>query len=102
MKRVFQLLNEMVREYHQAAFVRKTVGGVSELDCDEAAERISRSHGVLRIKEELRKVEAKRPISEKIAAVKRLREFERSLADVRKANKRKRAAKQIRINIKTR
>jgi hypothetical protein len=55
-----------------------------------------------RRKEAGRKVEAKRPVSEKMAAVTRLREFEHSLADVRRSNKEKRAAKQIRINIKTR
>lgn len=55
-----------------------------------------------RRKEAGRKVEARRPVSEKMAVVARLREFERSLANVRKVNKEKRAAKQIRINIKTR
>jgi hypothetical protein len=55
-----------------------------------------------RRKEARRKAEAKRPVSEKMAAVMRLREFERSLADVRRDNKEKRAAKQIRIDIKTR
>ena len=47
-----------------------------------------------RRKEAGRKVEARRRVAEKMAVVARLREFERSLADVRKANKRKRAAKQ--------
>jgi hypothetical protein len=55
-----------------------------------------------RRKEARRQVEAKRPVSEKIAAVKRLRDLERSLADIRKENKEKRAAKQIKIEIKTR
>ena len=49
-----------------------------------------------------RKNEAKRPVSEKMATVVRLREFERSLEDIRKANRFKRAAKEIKINIKTR
>lgn len=49
-----------------------------------------------------RKNEAKRPVSEKMAAVERLRDFERSLEDIRKANRAKRAAKEIKIQIKTR
>ena len=55
-----------------------------------------------RRKEARRQVEAKRPVSEKIAAVKQLRDLERSLADIRQENKAKRAAKQIKIEIKTR
>jgi hypothetical protein len=55
-----------------------------------------------RRKETNRTNEAKRPISEKMATVTRLRDFERSLADIRKANRSKRAAKQIKIHIKTR
>ncbi len=55
-----------------------------------------------RRKEANRKNEAKRPISEKIATVVRLRDFERSLEDIRKANRAKRAAKEIKITIKTR
>ncbi len=55
-----------------------------------------------RLKEARRKIDAKRPVSEKMAAVARLRDFERSLVNVRKANKEKRAAKQVTINIKTR
>ena len=53
-------------------------------------------------KETHRKAEARRPISEKMAAVLRLRDFERKLEEVRKANRAKRAAKQITIKIKTR
>ena len=49
-----------------------------------------------------RKAEARRPLSEKMAAVVRLREFERSLENIRQANRAKRAAKQITIKIKTR
>ena len=49
-----------------------------------------------------RRVEAKRPISEKMATVVRLRDFERALENTRKANRAKRAAKQIAIKIKTR
>ena len=53
-------------------------------------------------KEAQRKNEAKRPVSEKMAAVTRLRDFERNLEDIRKANRAKRAAKQVKIEIKTR
>lgn len=53
-------------------------------------------------KEARRKVEAKRPVSEKIATVERLRDLESSPADIRKENKAKRAAKQVKIQIKTR
>lgn len=55
-----------------------------------------------RRKEAHRKLAARRPVTEKMAAVARLRDFERSLADIRKANRAKRAAKQIKIEIKTR
>jgi len=55
-----------------------------------------------RRKEAQRKLEAQRPVTEKIATVVRLRDFERSLADIRKANRAKRAAKEIKIEIKTR
>lgn len=55
-----------------------------------------------RLKEAHRKSEAKRPISEKMAIVTRLRDFERQLKDIREANRAKRAAKQIKIHTKTR
>ena len=55
-----------------------------------------------RRREAHRKNEARRPISEKLATVARLRDFERSLEDIRKANRAKRAAKEIKIEIKTR
>lgn len=55
-----------------------------------------------RLKEAHRKNEAKRPVSEKLATVARLREFERSLENVRKENRRKREAKEIKLTIKTR
>lgn len=55
-----------------------------------------------RRKEAHRKNEAKRPVSEKMAAVARLRDFERQLEGIRIANRAKRAAKQIKIEIKTR
>ena len=55
-----------------------------------------------RRKEAHRKVEANRPISEKMAAVTRLRDFVCQLEDVLKANRAKRAAKKIKIKIKTR
>ena len=53
-------------------------------------------------KEAQRKIAARRPFSEKMAAVLRLRDFERALEDVRQSNRAKRAAKQITIKIKTR
>ena len=53
-------------------------------------------------KEAHRKEGAKRPVSEKLAAVVRLRDFERKLQDVRLANRAKRAAKQIKVQFKTR
>lgn len=55
-----------------------------------------------RRKEANRKNEARRPVSEKMATVARLRDFERSLEDIRKANRAKRAAGEIKIHIKTR
>lgn len=55
-----------------------------------------------RRREAHRKDEAKRPVSEKIAAVVRLRDFERRLGDIRRINRAKRAAKLIKIEIKTR
>ena len=55
-----------------------------------------------RNKEAQREQEAKRPVWEKMETVVRLRDFERRLEVVRSANRAKRAAKQIRIKIKTR
>ena len=55
-----------------------------------------------RRKEARRKIDAKRPVSEKIAIVERLRQLERSLAEIRRDNKVKRAAKTVKIDIKTR
>ena len=55
-----------------------------------------------RRKEAQRKNEARRPVSEKMLAVTRLRDFERKLEDIRKPNRAKRAAKQVKIEIKTR
>lgn len=55
-----------------------------------------------RRKEVHRKNEAKSQVSEKMAAVTRLRDFERKLENIRKANRAKRAAKQVKIEIKTR
>ena len=55
-----------------------------------------------RRKEAQRQQEAKRPVSEKMAAVIRLRDFERNLENTREANRAKRAAKQITIHTKTR
>lgn len=54
-----------------------------------------------RRKEARRKAEAKRPVSEKMAMVSKLRDVEKSLAPIRAANKARRAAKQIKIRIKT-
>jgi len=53
-------------------------------------------------KETKRKNKAKRPASEKMATVARLRDFERKLQAIRHANRAKRAAKEIKIAIKTR
>jgi hypothetical protein len=53
-------------------------------------------------KEAHRKTAARRPVSEKMEAVLRLRDFERKLEKVRQENRAKRAAKQIRLEIKTR
>lgn len=53
-----------------------------------------------RRKEAHRKNEGKRPVSEKMAAVTRLRDFEHKLEDIRKANRAKRAAKLTKIEIK--
>ena len=55
-----------------------------------------------RRKELNRKDEAKRPVAEKMAAVVRLRDLETKLENTRIANRAKRAAKQIKILIKTR
>jgi hypothetical protein len=69
---------------------------------DKHLERYPDPTDLYRRKEANRKNEAKRPVSEKMATVARLREFERSLEDIRKANRAKRAAKEIEIHIKTR
>jgi len=55
-----------------------------------------------RRKEANRKNEATRSVSEKMAAVARLRDFEQKLEGTRKANRARRAAKQVKIDIKTR
>ena len=52
-------------------------------------------------KEAFRKLEAKRPIAEKMATVTKLRDLEMSLAPIRAANKAKRANGQVKIRIKT-
>ena len=57
---------------------------------------------IYRRKQAHRKHEAKRPVSEKMATVVRLRDFERALENIRKGNRAKRAAKEITIRIKTR
>jgi len=54
-----------------------------------------------RRKEAARKSEAKRPVADKMATVSKLREVEKRLAPVRSAHKSRRAAKQIKIRIKT-
>jgi hypothetical protein len=66
---------------------------------------LTKDHGELenyRRKEAQRKIAARRPVSEKMAAVRRLRDFEGALENTRRANRAKRAAKQITIRIKTR
>jgi len=69
---------------------------------EKGLERYPDPTELYRRKEANRKNEAKRPISEKMATVVRLRDFERSLEDIRKANRSKRAAGEIKILIKTR
>jgi len=69
---------------------------------DKHLERYPDPTDLYRRKEANRKNEAKHSVSEKMATVARLRDFERSLEDVRKANRAKRAAKEIKIHIKTR
>ncbi|MFN2513471.1 MAG: hypothetical protein ABR568_18875 [Pyrinomonadaceae bacterium] len=54
-----------------------------------------------RRKEAGRKAAAKRPLTEKLAAVTKLRDLEKSLAPLRAANKVRRASKQIKIHTKT-
>jgi len=68
---------------------------------DKHLERYPDPTELYRRKEAHRKDEARRPVSEKMATVVRLRDFERSLEDMRKANRSKRAAKEIKIEIKT-
>jgi len=68
---------------------------------DKHLERYPDPTELYRRKEAHRKNEARRPVSEKMATVVRLRDFERSLEDMRKANRAKRAAKEIKIQIKT-
>lgn len=67
---------------------------------DKDIERYPDPTELYRRKEANRKNAAKRPVSEKMAAVTRLRDFERSLEDIRKANRAKRKAKEIKIHIK--
>lgn len=57
---------------------------------------------VYRCKEANRKNAATRPVSEKMAAVTRLRDFERQLEHIRTANRARRAAKLVKIKIKSR
>ena len=54
-----------------------------------------------RRKEQQRKARAKRPVSEKLAIVSRLRDVQQKLAPARAANKAKRAADKVEIRIKT-
>jgi hypothetical protein len=58
--------------------------------------------GFYQRKEASRKTESERPVPEKLATVQRLREVERSLAPLRRANKALRDAKAVKILIKTR
>ena len=50
-------------------------------------------------KEEYRKNEAKRPISEKMAIASRLREVQGKLAPIRAANKAKRSLRKVKIRV---
>lgn len=54
-----------------------------------------------RQRKEQRKIAAKRPASEKMGIVAKLRDIEKTLAPVRAANKARRATKQIKIHTKT-
>jgi len=69
---------------------------------DKRFERYPDPTELYRRKEANRENEARRPVSEKMEAVTRLRDFEQSLAEIRRANRAKRAAKEIKIQIKTR
>lgn len=60
------------------------------------------TRGFYQRKELNRTNEARRPVAEKMAAVARLRDFEKKLENTRRDNRAKRAAKEIRITIKTR
>jgi hypothetical protein len=87
-------------------FAMAKVGFISEsrppMSDNKHPERYPDPTEFYRRKEAHRKNEARRTISEKMAAVVRLRDFEQKLEGVRKANRAKRAAKEIRIRIKTR
>ena len=76
----------------------RTVTHMSEKDFTKS----NRDMDFYQRKEAHRKTAARRPVSEKMAAVLRLRNFERALEEVRQSNRAKRAAKQIKIEIKTR
>ena len=82
------------------------MGFVSEsrlaMSNDKTSYRYPDPTELYRRKEAHRKLEARRPVTEKMATVARLRDFERSLDDIRKAHRAKRAAKEIKINTKTR
>ena len=69
---------------------------------DSAGKNYPDAREFYRKKEANRKLEAKRPIAEKMSAVARLRDFEKKLEMTRMANREKRAAKEIKIAIKTR
>jgi hypothetical protein len=69
---------------------------------EECNENYSDRTELYRKKEANRRGEARRPVSEKMAVVRRLRDFERALENIRQANRAKRAAKEISIQIKTR
>jgi len=94
MKKVFQLLNTMVRDNEVSNYA---IGGAIA-----AVFYVEPPTKLYQRKEAHRKNEARRPASEKMATVARLRDFERSLEQTQKANRAKRAAKEIKIDIKTR
>jgi hypothetical protein len=81
----------------------RTMGFISESRLEMSNKKIPDHYPdpteLYRRKEAHRKLEARRPVTEKMATVARLRDFERSLAETRKANRAKRAAKQIKIEL---
>jgi len=69
---------------------------------DRATNPYPDSNKIYLQKEHKRRLNAAQSVSKKLELVNKLRQVEQSLASVRKANKAKRATKQIKISIKTR